>query len=220
MTETIQPFDFGLDLKKVLLWQYENAPNIKALVQAKQAWYEANQTSLFEAYVRDIFDLNTANAFGLSVWAIILGVPIVYNLPGAGDEGWGFGEFRFNFNNGNFQENSGTFYSLSIETARVVLKLRYYKLIGTCTVPSINRAMKDVFKDYGDVKVIDGLDMTQVYSFTFTPPADMKFMLDNFDILPRPAGVGSAYIIVPPPTFGFNPDAENFEHGNLQGGIV
>lgn len=218
MTNTIQSFDFSLDLLKTILWQYENAPNIKALVTAKQAWYAENQTALFDDYHTDIFNLDTANDFGLAVWAIVLDAPIVYNLSGAGSEGWGFGAYRFNFTNGNFQENSGTFYRLSTETARVVLKLRYYKLIGTCTAPAINRALADVFKDYGSVYVVDNLDMTQAYSFSFTPPTDLRFMLDNYDILPRPAGVGSDYVIVPPPTFGFNPDGENFSHGNLQGG--
>lgn len=218
MTTTIQEFDFQLNLLRVLLWQYENATNVKALVQAKQDWYAVNQTELFEDYVTDIFNLSTANDFGLAVWAIILGVPIVYNLTGAGGDGWGFGEFRLNFTNGNFQENSGTYYKLSQATARVVLKLRYYQLIGTCTVPAINRAMKDVFPDE-DVYVIDNLDMTQLYVFSFTPATDLAFVLNNYDILPRPAGVGSSYNIAPPPSFGFNPDAENFGHGNLQGGL-
>src|SRR4051812_36280136 len=121
MTGTIQQFNFDANVLQTLLWQYENAPNIKALVQAKQDKWDVDFTTFWEHFISDIFDLKTANTFGLSVWAIILGTPIVYNLPGAGVEGWGFGQYRKNFTNGNFQGAAGTGYVLSQETARVIL---------------------------------------------------------------------------------------------------
>lgn len=215
MTDTIQQFNYDVNVLQTVLWQYENAPNIKALLQAKQATWDVNYTAFWEDFYANIFNLKTANDFGLSVWAIILGAPIVYNLPGAGTEGWGFGAFRKNFNNGNFASSSGTVYRLSTETARIILRLRYYQLTGTCTVPAINRMLADIFEDYGPAYILDALDMTQRYVFGFALPADLQFAFDNFDVLPRPAGVGNSWTVFVEAPWGFNSDATNFNHGNF-----
>lgn len=215
MTDTIQQFDYDANVLQTLLWQYENSPNLKALIQAKQDVWDTDFTTFWEQFNTRIFNLATANDFGLSVWAIILGGPIVYNLPGAGTEGWGFGQYRKNFTHGNFASNQGIVYTLSTETARVVLRLRYYQLTGTCTIPAINRMLADVFKAYGPAYISDGNDMTQRYVFGFSLPTDMQFAFSNFDILPRPSGVGSTYTVFVEPPWGFNVDATNFDHGNF-----
>lgn len=215
MTDTIQQFDYDVNVLKAILWQYNNAPNILSLLNKKQAWYDTNEVGFWEDFRANIFDLKTANDFGLSVWSIILGAPIIYNLPGAGTKGWGFGQYRFNFTNGNFASNTGVVYSLSTETARVILRLRYYQLTGTCTVPAINRMLADVFKGYGQVYIEDGLDMTQRYVFGFALPSDMQFAFTNFDVLPRPAGVGNTFTVFIEAPWGFNSDASNFDNSNF-----
>lgn len=215
MTGTIQQFNFDANILQTILWQYENAPNIKALLQDKQDEWNEDFTAFWQDFYTNIFDLRTANTFGLSVWSILLGTPIVYNLPGAGTEGWGFGAFRKNFTNGNFQGAAGTGYILSEETARVILRLRYYQLTGTCCVPSLNRMLADIFENYGHAYVSDVLDMRQQYVFNFILPADLQFAFDNFDVLPRPAGVGSSWRTVLEAPWGFNSDATNFDHGNF-----
>ncbi len=214
-TPTIQPFDYDVNILGALLWQYGNAPNVLSLMNDKQGWYDLNQKQFWLDFYTNIFDLRTANNFGLSVWAIILDAPIQYNLPGAGVEAWGFGEFRKHFDHGNFASNSGNTYTLSIDTARVILRLRYYALTGACTVPSINRMLSDVFQDYGHAYVVDAFDMRQQYVFNFILPADMQFAFNRFDILPRPAGVGSSFITFLEAPWGFNSDATNFDHGNF-----
>lgn len=217
MTGTIQQFDYGANVLQTLLWQYENAPNIEALLQAKQDKWDVDFTQFWQDFQTNIFNLKTANAFGLGLWAIILGQPISFHLTTSGDEAWGVDTNRFNFDNGNFQPQGGSVYNLSAATSRVVLQLRYYQLTGTCTVPAINRALKDIFYSggYGTAYVIDNHDMTQHYVFNFTPPSDMQLAFNNFDILPRPAGVGSSWSVYVEGPWGFNSDAENFSHGNF-----
>ncbi len=217
MTDRIQQFNFDANVLQTLLWQYENAPNIEALLQAKQDVWDEDFADFWENFQTNIFDLKTANDFGLSVWAIILGAPIVYNLSGAGTEGWGFGQYRKNFNNGNFASNSGIVYRLSTATARAILRLRYYQLTGTCTVPAINRMLTDVFEDYGLAYIKDNHDMTQTYYFNFPLPTDLAFAFSNFDVLPRPAAVGSSYIVLTQAPWGFNSDASNFDNSNFYG---
>lgn len=216
MTGTIQSFDTSVNLMQSLLWQYNDATKLQSLLQDKQDWYNTNQSKFWDDWYRDVFDLRTANDFGLAVWSIILGQPIIF--PNVGDPAkptWGFGSVHKNFNRGNFVSTNGYTYVLSKETARVCLRLRYYQLTGACTVPAINRALKDVFAEYGAVYLIDNHNMTQNYIFNFNPPYDMDYAFKNFDILPRPATVGSSFSVIINQAWGFDQYHENFDHGNF-----
>ena len=68
-TTTIQQFNFSVDLLRVILWQYNDAENIENLLTRKQTFYNTAHRDFFNNWIRDVFDLRTANDFGLSVWA-------------------------------------------------------------------------------------------------------------------------------------------------------
>ncbi len=61
--------DLNVNLLKSILWQYENADKLKALVIGQQEWINENHTEFWKSWIRDVFNLKTANAFGLAVWA-------------------------------------------------------------------------------------------------------------------------------------------------------
>lgn len=215
---TIQQFNSDVNILSAALWQHSQAPNILGLLNAKQAFYDTNQTDFWQDFETNIFNLATANSFGLVIWSIILGAPIKYILTAGGQPSWGFGTNHVNFTNGNFSSISGSnsTYALSEETARVILQLQYFKLIGTCTVPAINRALNYIFsKNYGSVYINDSLNMTQEYVFDFVPPSDMQFAFNSFDVLPRPSGVQSGWTVFIEAPWGFNSDASNFNHSNF-----
>lgn len=219
MTDTIQKFDTTLNAMQSLLWQYNTAVNIQGLLQFKQDWYVANQTQFWDDWYRDVFNLATANEFGLFVWSIILGQPIVFpNVADPNKINWGFGTYHKNFERGNFASTSGFTYTLSKETARIILQLRYFQLTTAGAIPEVNRMLAYVFKGYGPAHLLDGHDMKQKYIFGFILPADMKFVFDNYDILPRPAGVGSDYDVIIEESFGFDEFHENFDNGNFSEG--
>lgn len=221
MTDTIQQFNYDANVLATLLWQYENAPNIKALLTAKQDVWDEDFTGFWNDFYTNIFNLKTATSFGLAVWAIILGAPISYTITAGGQPSWGFGTNHVNFTNGNFSSVAGSnsTYNLSEETARVILQLQYFKLTGTCTVPAINRMLQYIFaENYGQAYVNDGLAMDQVYIFKFVPPSDMQFAFNNFDVLPRPAGVLSSWETYIEAPWGFNSDASNFNNSNFTDG--
>lgn len=218
MTDNIQQFDHAVNLLQTILWEYDKAPNIKALLEAKQAWYDVNQKGFWEDFYTDIFDLRTANQFGLQVWSIILGQPIFINSRRNTKPTWGFGQYYKNFTRGNFSTTSGFSSPLPIETARVVLRLRYYQLTGSGTVPEINRILNDVFASYGKAYLIDNHDMSQTYIFQFALPSDLQYVFNNFDVLPRPAGVSSSYNVILGKSWGFDSNIhENFDNGNFLG---
>lgn len=218
MSATIQEFDYSVDLMQSLLWQYNDAERLQKLLELKQEWYNENQTAFWSNWYNDVFNLETANDFGLSVWSIILNIPLAATIaPDApGKPIFGFGAFHKNFNNGAFASTGSGAIGLSTEQKRLVLKLRYFQLVSRGTIPEINEFLRTLWDNEGNVYVLDPGDMTfAIYVFTFTPSSQIQFILEKFDLLPRPAGVGVKYIIVTKNTFGFGQYHANFNNGNF-----
>lgn len=187
----IQTFDFSVSLLKAILWQYDSAPKLKSLLNSKKAWYDTNQQQFWESWLTDVFDLRTANEFGLQVWAIILGFPLYLNQSNTSNPAWGFdGGDTVNFDNGNFQGNSSSVV-FPVEVRRLALQLRYFQLVSSGTVPETNRMLKYLFGSSGVAYLRDNHDMSQTYVFEFAPDYYTQYLLNNYDILPRPAGVYS-----------------------------
>lgn len=197
MTDGVQQFDYEVNLLQAILWQYNNAPHLLSILNNKAAWYAAYQQGFWQDWDTDVFNLATANDFGLAVWAIILGRPIVTAHSPAGErDTWGFGSFHVNFNRGNFLPTGGV-YRLATETARILLQIRYFQLTSSGTVPEINRMLKYLFAEkYGNAWLVDNHNMTQVYNFDFALPSDLQYVFIYFDVLPRPAGVSSSFVVI------------------------
>ena len=95
----IQQFDFTVNLLQALLWQYNGALNLQGLLEAKQNWYNVNQTAFWQNWYYNVFNLETADQFGLVVWSIILGFPVYVNNPAQDVPIFGFdGSGGVNFN--------------------------------------------------------------------------------------------------------------------------
>ncbi len=212
----IQSFDYSVDLLQAILWQYNDAAKIQSLLTQKQDWYNANQTDFWSQWYTNVFNLQTANDFGLSVWSQILNLPLfINNNPDPpGKPIWGFGSYNKNFTRGNFS-NANQNISLTTAEKRIVLRLRYFQLITRGAAPEVNAFLAIVFAPLGQVYMLDGLNMTITYIFSFTPSENLLTVLKDYDILPQPAGVGIRYIDATRITFGFDAYNENFDNGTL-----
>jgi len=214
----IQEFDFSVDLLQNILWQYNEATALQSLITQKQEWYIRNHTEFWSDWMVDVFDLNTANDFGLAVWAIILNIPLVVAAdPQPGKIAWGFGPERRRFNRGNFAPSASGF-GLTTAEKRLVLKLRYFQLVTRGAAPEVNAFLNYVFGP-GVVYMADGLEMKIRYVFSSAIPAQLQLVFNAFDLLPRPAGVGSGTVVVDPgAAWGFGPNRNNFNNGNFHHG--
>ncbi|MBP3934792.1 MAG: DUF2612 domain-containing protein [Pseudomonas sp.] len=213
---TVQEFDASVNLLSAILWQYEDAEKLKALATAKQAWTTKHQTEFWLGWYRDVFNVDTANAFGLSIWGRILDVPLGLEVEKQNKVSFGFGSFNANFNNGNFGVDSDRTQGLTLEQQRLVIRLRYFQLTSRGTVPEINQFLNKLFGQDGGAFVIDPHDMSfAIYQFNFQPDSSLTFILDEFDLLPRPAGVGVEWRVIMRPVFGFGPYNLNFDNGTF-----
>jgi len=219
---TIQQFDYSVNLLRAILWQYNEAPNLLSLVTQKQEWYTQYQSDFWGSWYTDVFDLQTANLFGLAVWSIILNVPLYvpYEPEPTVKPLWGFNAYDptfptlentyLNFGHGNFSTR-GDVISLTEEEQRFLLRLKYYQLTTRGEVWDINNFLNYLVGSSnigftGTIYALDDLNMTMRYVITNnTFPLDLLDLLIRLDILPRPAAVGIEDVIISQGvTWGFN----------------
>lgn len=200
----IEEIDYSIDLTQAILWQYSSSPNLLSLINSKQNWYDINQTEFWSDWYDDVFNLLTANNFGLSVWAIILDIPYLVLNVNNNKPIWGFNELPtinhyVNFNRGTFANVSSSRIVLTVEEQRIFLRLRYFQLTNNGTVPLINEFMDSVFNDpaglyQGGAWVLDNFDMTMTYVFACGISQPLLQALVIYDVLSRPDGVRLNYI--------------------------
>ena len=211
----IELFDFSVNVLQALLWQYNTATSLQSLLQSKQTWYDQNQAQFWGDWYNNVFNLQTANDFGLSVWSIILNLPLfILPSPDADRPLWGFSDWTpspindyVNFDNGNFAQG-GNAITLSAEEQRLMLKLRYFQLTSRGDIPTTNAQLNAAFQAcYGEGNtcwILDGLKMNIIAVFNFNIPYNMREVLVNYDLIPRCDGVEIQYRVLSDPIWGFN----------------
>ena len=90
MSASIEDFDLSVDILSALIWRNNEAPVLQSLLQSKDDWYVQNHKQFWTDWMTNVFNIDTANDFGLSVWAQILGVPLTLIVtPKVGPQ-WAF----------------------------------------------------------------------------------------------------------------------------------
>ena len=164
----------------------------------KQSWYDINQTQFWDDWYNDVFNLQTATNFGLSVWCIILNIPyLILDLDNLGPI-WGFNEVPLintnqNFNNGNFA-NLTNRPILVTEDQRILLQLRYYQLTSRGARPRTNEFLNTLFNNpdgiyQGGAWMLETFNMTIEYVFNCPISEGLLDAIILYEVLPVPSGV-------------------------------
>lgn len=192
---TIQDIDTSANLLRAILWQYDGAAKLRQIVDAEQSFFNDAQEKFWADWLRDVFNFNTANDFGLAVWARILDINLGVDVPASGDESkFGFSSNNENFGHGNFGRSRSGEVSLTTDQKRLIIRLRYAQITKRPTIPNINETLAEVFQGFGgSAYATDNLDMTMDYWFQFTIPSSLRFVLQKYDLLLRPSAVGYTY---------------------------
>lgn len=204
----------NVNLLRSILWQYENADKLKALVIGQQEWINENHTKFWNDWIRDVFNLRTANAFGLTVWARILNVSLTIEREENLSDVFGFGTEHENFNNGNFGVAAGAIDNVSVEQARKILLSRYFTLTYAPTVSNINMILEVIFGKRA-AYVADALNMGTTYILTNEPDYRSRELLKTHSFISVPAAVSASYTTIPVTGFGFGENNLNFENGGF-----
>lgn len=210
------------EVLQALLWQYDNAEALQVIVYNQRDFLVEAETNFWCWYLFNYFRLYGADSHGVTIWSILLdyGITATSLNPNISNT-WGFGNFNQNFGHGNFGSKNSRVVSLPTEWAVFALKLRYFGLVGGCTVPQINAALNWIMGYDGSnisaphIWVRDNNDMSITYVLNFAPNQYMRYIFDYLDLLPRPAGVKVNWEVFVSPQFGFGAVRQNFEHGTF-----
>lgn len=170
------------------------------MLRLKDDWYTKFHSEFWQRWKTGMFDLKTADSFGLLIWCFILDVPSQAFILFPTNTFFEYGDKRQNFDiknpednwsqwrGGNYHGGDDTTILTPIEAKRA-LRLRYYALISNGTVDFINKALDDVFGK-GKAWVEDGYDMTITYHFvTGSVSAVFINAVMRYNMIPKISGV-------------------------------
>lgn len=193
---------YNPDLTRSLKWMQNNAPNIQAIIQAKQTWYTKYNTGFWNNWEENVFNLQTANAFGLVVWCIILGLPLDLFVFDPITNAFAYGAQR-----GNFLDGGGHIAPIQFTAGTLQLQA------NGVTIPSANWTLN---------ATTDGIVFT-------TPPAEgavltwtgtVKQQNTNQTMIvqqPRKFGTGDGvmldFSLIPSDSANYNQTGNNFYGG-------
>ena len=183
------------NVEQTILSQYANSPVIVQLVKNMNDYID--QSTDFQNWYDFVWNVGTAQGFGLDIWGRIVGIDRVVELQ---DLTGFFGfetQTRTNdylpFDQGVWFSGSNPLpYSQSDQLYRKMILVKALANISQCTAPAVNQLLQNIFVDRGKCYCNDLGAMTCKLTFEFTlEPVEKKY-LDN-GIIPHPAGVLMTY---------------------------
>lgn len=191
-----------------MIRQYGNSPRIMQLMANMDQYL--NQDANIEAFYDVIWNIDTAQGFGLDIWGRIVGVS--RNVQVANSEN------KFGFKTGASPETSMPFgqasfytgaaatqtYALSDDAFRLLILAKAMTNVVVTTAPAINQVLQALFSGRGDCYVSDQGNMQMRYTFGFYLKPYEQAIMQNGGVLPRPTGVSATMATIPTAsTFGF-----------------
>jgi hypothetical protein len=184
---------------KTVVSQYANSSIILALLENFDECVDP--TANLDQFYAMIWDVDTAQGYGLDVWGRIVGVNRVITVTTG--KFFGFDEATTvsadPFNQSPFWTGSPNSNNVALSDTAFRTLIFAKALANICdgSVKAINQLLMNLFPGIGNCYVTDGLDMTMVYNFS-THLTDVQLaIVQNTGVLPRPAGV-LATVVEPP----------------------
>lgn len=185
------------DYQQTVLSQYASSPRLLTILEG---WNQAlDPSGLINFWYQQVWNVATAQGYGLDVWGRIVGVSRVLKITSG--EYFGFSEANDlteeGFDCAPFYAGTSVTsnFSLSDEGFRQLIYAKALANITDGSVLSINAILMTLFAGQGDAWVTDNGDMTMTYVFNFIPTDVQVSIIQNSGVLPRPAGVGVSYQI-------------------------
>lgn len=177
---------YFFDPSQTVLSQYANSPVLTALVDTFAQWLDPK--SRFDAFFSLMWDIDTAEGYGLDVWGRILGVTRVLQVPSGQYLGFAQDTAAQPFGFGIFYGGGRATNNVALTDAayRTLLLAKAALNITNSSIPAINAILLNLF---GDGYVRDNLNMTMTYVFSRAlSPVETTIVFQS-GVLPKPLGV-------------------------------
>jgi hypothetical protein len=185
----VPPFDYWT----TVISQYANSPILTAMIDAFNA--AMDQTQNIDNFYDMIWNIQTAQGYGLDVWGRIVNVSRTLSFPSGSTQYLGFKEAGMSWTG----FGQGSFFSGGVGTTTNVnlLDTDYRRLIlakaagniSDGSIPSINAILLGLFPLRGTCYVADGLNMSLTYTFQFPLSTVELAIIQQSNVLPNPQGV-------------------------------
>ena len=189
----LEPLPF-FDYRETVISQYANSPTILQMVANFDQWIAPGQN--LQSFYELIWDLDTAEGYGLDVWGRIVGVGRILELPGD-QPFFGFEESttELGFNQAPFYSggNATSNFALTDAAFRVLILAKALANICNGSIPAINQILVNLFPGQ-QVYVVDGENMTMEIVFTVAPTPVQLAIVENSGVIPKPAGVALSIV--------------------------
>jgi|ERR1039458_1673645 hypothetical protein len=188
----------SFDEWKTIISQYANSPILTQLIENLDDYID--QTTNFNNLFDWIWNVDSAQSYGLDVWGRIVGVNRILTVSGG--KYFGFEEqvpTVDDFGPGG----QGPFYagipltgnySLSDQAYRQLIFAKALANICDGSIPGINQILMNLFGGYGRCYVKDGQDMTMTYTFEFLLNPVQASIVEQSGVLPKPVGVSTSVV--------------------------
>lgn len=187
--------------------QYGNSPRILALIASFSD--SIDPATDIDAFVRNIWNIDTATGYGLDVWGRIVNVKRSLKIPGASGRNFGFSEAGAGadpFGQTPFYGGApaGDNYDLSDSDFRRLILVKALSNISDRSIPAFNTALLQLFPGRGNAYIADLGLMTAQLTFGFVlSPVERAILLQS-GAFPGPTGVLLTVLDIDPTTvFGF-----------------
>lgn len=196
-----------LNVEETIISQYDQSSTIVQLIQNMNEYLDPRAD--FDTFYDFVWNVDTAQGFGLDIWGRIVDINRELLIPNAEDY-FGFSEAvgsAHPFDESPFYAGfppATQVYLLQDDAYRKLILVKALANISAATAPSTNRLLQNLFSDRGRAYVIDlgGMSLRYVFEFLLTP-YEFAIMTQS-GALPRPAGVGISILTIDGPVFGFS----------------
>lgn len=182
--------------------QYANSPRLLSMLQSFND--AMDQTYDFEQFYDLIWNVATAQGYGLDVWGRIVGVVRTLEVSAGkyvGFEEGGTTDYDVFGPGGSSPFYSGqpgtTNYTLTDDAFRQLIYAKAAANICSGSVPAINAILMSLFGSSGRCYVTDNGDMTMTYTFDFALSPVQESIILQSGVLPKPVGVSATVVVNP-----------------------
>ena len=182
----VTPSGYFFDPAVTVLSQYANSPVLLRLIDKFAQWLDP--AVRFDQFFTLLWNIDTAQGYGLDVWGRILGVNRVVQVPDGVYLGFESDDQAKPFGFGIFYggQRSTNNVALTDTAYRLVLLAKAALNITNASIPAINQILLNLF---GQGYVRDNEDMTMTYVFdTALSPLESAIVFQS-GVLPKPCGV-------------------------------
>lgn len=145
------------DFDKTVISQYSNSTVLAQLITNLNQYIDPSAN--LEQFYNLIWNVDTAEGYGLDVWGRIVGINRVIQVAAGSYFGFQEANDRTGFNQSPFMlfgSPTTVNYSLTDEAFRLLIFAKAASNITDCSIPAINQILRNLFPGRGNVYVTDG----------------------------------------------------------------